>query len=64
MTGQTILILDSERQCKHCRDTGLMTEENGHGGFASARCIYCNCYDAKRANVVPEAMSRAEFYKL
>lgn len=44
---QTVLILDAERLCPQCGDTGLMREENGHGGTTAARCIYCNSFDRR-----------------
>jgi len=44
---QVVLVTDSERQCSHCRDTGMMREENGHGGFVSMRCLYCNAYEKR-----------------
>lgn len=44
---QVVLVLDSERLCPHCGDTGLMREGNGHGGTVSSRCVYCNSYERR-----------------
>jgi hypothetical protein len=41
----SILIVDGDRLCSHCGDTGMMRHENGRGGFTSERCDYCTSYE-------------------
>lgn len=44
---QTVLIMDSERQCSWCHDTGLMRYPNERGGTTAERCPYCLSYEKK-----------------
>lgn len=44
---RVVLIVQTDRRCPHCDDTGLMREENGHGGTVACRCIYCLAFDRR-----------------
>lgn len=44
---RVVLVLDSERLCPHCGDTGMMREGNGHGGTVSSRCPYCQSFERR-----------------
>lgn len=44
MTTRVILILDSERQCPECKDTGFTKEDSGRGGTISSPCMSCHTF--------------------
>ena len=42
--AEIVIILDSERQCSQCGDTGFTSEDNGRGGKISSPCMRCNTF--------------------
>ena len=46
-TTTVVMIVKSDLQCRYCRDTGMVREENGHGGLVATKCIYCHAFDRR-----------------
>lgn len=43
---RVVLIVQTDRRCRQCSDTGLMRYASGHGVTAE-RCPYCLSYDRR-----------------